>query len=146
MANKKGNSAHQKLSGHEQVLKFIEDLEHPLKPEIEYVRKIILEANDQLSEHIKWNAPSFFIIDDLITFNLHGKDGFRLIFHCGSKVTKFAKGGPLFEDSTLLLEWLAGDRASVRFRSMEEIETNKESLKQLVNKWIEVTINISKSP
>ncbi|WP_276357673.1 DUF1801 domain-containing protein [Cohnella caldifontis] len=132
-----------KLTGQEQVEKFLEGLNHPLKPEIEYVRRVILSANEQLSEHIKWNAPSYFINgDDRITFNLHGKDGFRLIFHCGSKVTEHAQGKPLFEDSTHLLEWVAGDRAIVRFRSMDEIEIKKESLKQVINTWIDVTKDI----
>jgi hypothetical protein len=56
-----------------------------------------------------------------------------------SKVTEFAKGKPLFNDSTQLLKWVTGDRATVIFRSMEEIIENEEQLKQLVNKWIKVT-------
>ncbi|GIO34619.1 MULTISPECIES: DUF1801 domain-containing protein [Paenibacillus] len=143
MTAKKDNNKTKKLTGQEQAEKFLSELNHPLKPEIEYVRNIIREANDQLSEHMKWNAPSYFIHgDDRITFNLHGKEGFRLIFHCGSKVTEHAKGKPLFEDSTELLEWLAGDRAAIRFRSLDEIELKKESLKQVVNKWIDVTKDI----
>lgn len=138
-----GKSKPQKLTGHEQVVKFLENLEHPLKSEIEYMRRMILEANDQLTEHIKWNAPSFCINNnDRITFNLQGKDGFRLIFHCGSKATEYAQGGPLFEDSTQLLEWATGDRAIIKLRSMDEIESNKENLLQIVNKWIEVTKDI----
>lgn len=139
MSIKKDKNLSQKLTAHEQVIKFLENLEHPLKPEIEYVRRIILEANDQLSEHVKWNAPSFFTYDDRITFNLHGKDGFRLIFHCGSKASTYTSDKPIFEDTSNLLEWLAGDRATIRFRSMDEIETKKDQLKRLVNQWIEVT-------
>ena len=139
-----GKSA-SKLTAQEQAAKFIENLNHPLKAEIEYARKIILETNCHLTEHIKWNAPSYcYHDDDRITFNLHGKDGFRLIFHCGSKVTEYAKGKPLFEDSTNLLEWVAGDRAVIKFRSMDEIEANKERLKQVVQKWIEVTKDINR--
>jgi hypothetical protein len=142
MPIKKGKIT-EKLTDQEQVAKFLENLKHPLKPEIEYVRRIILETNDHLSEHIKWNAPSYFFHnDDRITFNFHGNDGFRLIFHCGSKVTEYAKGEPLFEDSTNLLEWVAGDRSIIKFRSMDDIEANKERLKQVINKWIEVTKDI----
>lgn len=133
----------QKLTGHEQVMNFLEALEHPLKSEIEVVRGIILEADNELSEHIKWNAPSFqFNNEDRITFNFHGKDGFRLIFHCGSKVTEYAKKGPLFEDDTNILEWVTGDRAIVKFRSMNDVEVNKMNLIKVINKWIEVTRNI----
>jgi hypothetical protein len=72
-----------------QVVDYMNNLEHPLKKEIEEVRKIILSANNQFTEHIKWNAPSFCINnEDRVTFNLQGKGYFRLIFLRGSKVKK----------------------------------------------------------
>jgi hypothetical protein len=85
-----------------QVVDYMNNLEHPLKKEIEEVRKIILSANNQFTEHIKWNAPSFCINnEDRVTFNLQGKGYFRLIFLRGSKVKKDNIGkGPLFEDTT----------------------------------------------
>lgn len=137
------NQTSKQLKDQEQVAKFIKNLKHPLKAEIQYVRRIIIETISQLEEHIKWNAPSYYLHgDDRITFNLHGKDGFRLIFHCGSKVTGYAKGEPFFEDSTNLLEWLAGDRAMIKFTSMDDIAAKEERLKQVVHKWIEVTKDI----
>lgn len=78
-----------KLSGPQQVVEFFNNLEHPLKKEIEEVRKIILSTNESITEHIKWNAPSFcFNNEDRVTFNLQGKGFFRLVFHCGAKVTQ----------------------------------------------------------
>jgi uncharacterized protein YdhG (YjbR/CyaY superfamily) len=62
-----------KLSNQQQVEEFMNNLEHPLKKEIEEVRKIIQSANNQLTEHIKWKAPSFcYHQEDRVTFNLHG--------------------------------------------------------------------------
>jgi flagellar motor switch protein FliG len=62
------------LSGHQQVVEFLNNLEHPLKKEIEEVRQIILSANPHINERIKWKAPSFCIEDeDRVTFNLHGR-------------------------------------------------------------------------
>lgn len=136
--NKKSSSNKlKKLSGEQQVANFLASLEHPLKAEIEEVRTIILSVNDEITEHIKWNAPSFCIHNqDRVTFNLHGKDGFRLIFHCGSKVTGNEAKEPFFEDTTKLLEWVTGDRAIVKFTSMNDVVTNKENLKEIVKKWI----------
>lgn len=54
-----GRSKTVKLTGPEQVALFLKELEHPLKDEIEEVRKIILSAADDITEQIKWNAPSF---------------------------------------------------------------------------------------
>ena len=129
-----------KLSGHEQVVEFLNALEHPLKNEIEEVRKMVLAADERITEQIKWNAPSFCIgNDDRITFNLQGKGFFRLIFHCGAK-SKSSKGnGPIIEDATGLLEWAADDRAIVKLSSMKEIEEKRDKLRELVAKWMEAT-------
>jgi hypothetical protein len=111
-----------RLSGSEQVEEFLRKLEHPLKKEIDEVRNIILSVDNQITEHIKWNASSYCIEgDDRITFNLHGKGFFRLIFHCGVK----AKGGDikktLFADTSDILEWVTGDRALVKFSNKNDV-------------------------
>lgn len=124
----------------QQVAEFMEKLDHPLKPEIEAVRTSILNANSQLTEGMKWNAPSFcYDNEDRITFNLHGKGFFRLIFHCGVKVNEKAGKEPIFNDSTGLLDWLAGDRAVIKFTDMNDVAAKKEKLAAVINKWIEVT-------
>lgn len=132
-----------KPPGHEQVLEFLEKLEHPLKQEIEEVRKIILSSNDQITEHIKWNAPSFCVNNqDRITFNFHGKEGFRLVFHCGSKKTDYADKDRLLQDDSGLLEWATGDRATLTFTSAKDVEDKRGKLIEVVTKWIEVTKDV----
>lgn len=127
-------------SGQQQVADFLDKLEHPLKKEIEAVRTIILSANGQLTEHIKWNAPSFCIgNEDRITFNLQGKGFFRLVFHCGAKVKEQAKNERLFEDDTGLLDWVTNDRATVKLIDWNDVEQKQEQLAAVVNKWIEAT-------
>jgi hypothetical protein len=129
-----------KLSGPQQVVEFLNNLEHPLKKEIEEVRKIILSTNESITEHIKWNAPSFcFDNEDRMTFNLQGKGFFRLVFHCGAKVKDHAGNGTLFEDTTGLLDWVTTDRAMIKFTDMSDVESKKEKLGTVVAKWIEVT-------
>lgn len=128
------------LSGHEQVVEYLDNLDHPFKREIKEVRRIILNADNQLTEHIKWNAPSFcFNGEDRITFNLHGNGFFRLVFHCGAKVKDSAKGSPLFEDTTGLLEWASGDRAMAKFSNMDDVKEKEEKLVKVVSRWLEVT-------
>jgi hypothetical protein len=135
-----GGKDSMKLSGHQQVVEYMNNLEHPLKKEIEEVRTIILSTNKQISEHIKWNAPSFcFKNQDRVTFNLSGKGFFRLVFHCGAKVKENIEKGPLFEDATGLLDWVAGDRAIIKFTDMDDVKAKKEKLAVVITKWIEVT-------
>ncbi len=138
----------EKLSGTEQVLAFIQQLEHPLKQEVQEVRKIILQLDSQITEHIKWNAPSFCINDeDRITFNFYGANKFRLVFHCGSKKkTQKESKEKLINDDSGLLEWVAGDRATITITSIEDLnEENKINLKKIATKWIEATRDMSSS-
>ncbi|MBS4172776.1 DUF1801 domain-containing protein [Bacillus sp. FJAT-49736] len=131
-----------KSSVEQQVAEFMDNLEHPLKEEIGEVRKIILSANKQINEHIKWNAPSFQVgNEDRITFNLHGKGFFRLIFHCGAKKKDAIGQGYLFDDTTGILEWVAGDRAIVKFTDMNDVKAKEKKLTEVITKWIEVTIS-----
>lgn len=130
-------------SGHQQVVEFLDKLEHPLKTEIVEIRDIILSVNEHMTEHIKWNAPSFRINgEDRVTFNLFGKDRFRLIFHCGAKASGRAKNEPLFEDETKLLEWAAGDRAVISFTGKHDVEAKKDKLVEVVAKWLEATADL----
>lgn len=67
---------------------FLAQLDHPLKRELLALRLIILAATPGLTEHIKWNAPSYqFEGDDRIAFNFFARDKIRLVFHCGAKST-----------------------------------------------------------
>lgn len=130
--------------GHQQVIDYLSKLDHPLKKEIEEVRKIILSSDNQLTEQIKWNAPSFCMHgDDRITFNLHGKGFFRLIFHCGAKVRDRKSKGRLFEDTTGLLDWASDDRAIAKFTDMKDVNAKGDALKSTVRAWIKATKHLA---
>ncbi|MES2373254.1 MAG: DUF1801 domain-containing protein [Bacteroidota bacterium] len=132
-----------KLSGPEQVADFMRTVTHPLKTTMEALRETLLSANKGITEHIKWNGPSFcFGGDDRITFNLHRKDYILIVFHCGTKQGKEIKGGePLFKDATGLLEWLSNQRAIIKFYSLDEVNEKKAKLIKVVKQWIKGTCN-----
>lgn len=131
--------AKKKLSGPEEVKLFFENLDSPLKKELEFIRKIILGVDKAITEQIKWKAPSYcYNEDDRVTFNLTGKGIIRLIFHCGAKVKHHAKKGRILDDKTGLLEWAADDRAILVFTDMKDIKAKEKELVWLVKSWIEV--------
>ena len=130
-----------KLSGKRQVEEYLQNLEHPLKREIEEVRSIVLGIDRDLSEHVKWNAPSFcFHNDDRITFNLHGNDFFRLVLHRGAKVKESINLKPYFEDMQGLMEWATNDRAIIKFTDIKDVEAKRELLKEVISRWVDVTL------
>jgi hypothetical protein len=128
------------LSGPEQVAEFMAKTNHPLKKAMETLREIILSANKGITEHIKWNGPSFcFNGDDRITFNLHKNDCIIIVFHRGAKVKDSQGAGPLFKDATGLLEWASNDRAVVKLFSLQEVNEKKDNLKKIAAQWIKLT-------
>jgi hypothetical protein len=117
----------------QEVDRFMSELDHPLKEEVEQLRTAILDSNDQITEHIKWNAPSFrYAGEDRVTFRLYPEDRAQLVFHRGSKVKSDARDFA-FDDDTGLLTWVADDRAVVALR---DAKAEQPALVDIVNRWV----------
>jgi hypothetical protein len=131
-ASKRPSSA----SAPQTVDAFLADLDHPRKPELLTLRRIILDAHPSISEGIKWNAPSFRTAEYFATFQLRAKDGVQVILHLGAK--KRAPDAPavVVADPASLLEWLGTDRASVKFRDASDIDSKHAPFRELLRDWI----------
>jgi hypothetical protein len=95
-------------------------------------RAIILGANPEISEGIKWNAPSFRIKEYFATINIR-KDEILVILHFGAKVKDNSPAGLKINGPTGLL---AKDRAAVKFRDMKAIKSSRAALENVVRQWI----------
>jgi len=94
----------------QEVDRFMERLDHPLKEGVERLRAAILDSNDRITEHIKWKAPSyryagedrvtFRLYPVEVTFRLYPVDRVQLVFHRGAKGDA---GDFAFDDGTGLL-------------------------------------------
>lgn len=123
-------------SGTEDVETFLASLEHPRKPDILALRQLILGADPQIAEGIKWNVPSFRTSEFFATFHLRAKDGVQVILHLGAKTRETAVTGIAIDDPEGLLVWLAKDRASVTFRDLQDIDARGAAFAQLIRQWI----------
>lgn len=117
---------------------YLAGLDHSLKPALVRLRAIILGAEPGITEHIKWNAPSFcWNGDDRITVNVRGPGAVMLVFHRGVAV-KDASGFS-FDDPAGLLKWAAPDRGTVTFASLDEVESRASDLTDLARRWMAAT-------
>ena len=123
-------------SGTDEVNAFMATLEHPHKAEIQALREILLAAHPTITEGIKWNAPSFRTTDYFATFHLRAKGCVQLILHFGAKVKDNTQGGVEIEDPAGLLEWLAKDRATVKFLDLEDVRAKESAFGEVVRQWI----------
>lgn len=110
----------------EQVNEFMRKLIHPFKAEIEAVRSIIKNSSNHVSEHIKWNAPSFFYKEDIVTIHVKAIDHVLLIFHHPAIV----------KIESPLLEGDYKDRRLTHFYAMKEINTSKIQLQNILKQLI----------
>ncbi len=122
-----------------EVTQYLKTLEHPLKKEIQALRKIILASHPSLEENIKWNGPNFHVKgEDRITMRIHPPKQVQLIFHRGAKPLP-APPKRLIQDDAGMLEWKSNDRAVMTFKTERDIQSKKEVLMEIVNRWIAAT-------
>ncbi len=120
------------------VTTFLDELNHPLRKEIELLRICILSADSNLIESIKWNGPNYSIDgEDRITMRIQPPTSkqVQVIFHRGAK-KQTQPESQLIEDPSKLLVWKENDRAIASFKSLEEIEKSKEDLIEIVKLWV----------
>jgi hypothetical protein len=115
-----------KLTDAEQVEYFMIASNNPLKPEMEALREIIKKASKKLGERIKWNAPSYYYQDDIVTFGPQRPGKIMLVFH-HPLVVKI---------KSELLEGEYKDRRLVYFTDMKEIGSKKKELSRIIGEIV----------
>ena len=114
-------------------------LNHPLADVLEALRQIILTADREIGEEIKWNAPTFFFTGEmepsdpklyrryLVVSNLYRKDCIRLVFWGGAKA----------KDPSGLLEGNYADgRRLATFSSLADVKSKAAALRNVVKQQI----------
>ena len=117
-----------KPTDEELVNDWMTKLEHPLKAEIDAVRKIIKDSNKNIHERIKWNAPSYYSKEDIVTFNHRTTEHVHLIFHHPAIV----------KIKSALLEGDYKDRRMVYLPDMKAVKANKKELQRIINESVQL--------
>lgn len=107
---------------------YMRTCDHPFKAEMAELRRIIMNAHPQVTEGIKWNAPSFYYKGDMLVFTPHVKDHVLMIF----------PNGIIIPDDAGLLEGEYKDRRMVHFNDMSDIQDKKVALEKAVQGWVKV--------
>lgn len=111
------------------VNEFMDALEHPFKAEVELLREIIKGVNKDITEQIKWNAPSFSYKGEyLVTFNLRSQEHIHLVFH-NPMIAKV---------ESPLLEGDYPDRRMAYFSDGNDIQVKKTALQKVLKDLIKL--------
>jgi hypothetical protein len=121
----------------DKVDQLMETVDHPQKAAVEYLRAAVLGVDPEITEQVKWNAPSFsYGGEDRVTFHLRSQD-VQLIFHRGAAVRADAESFSFADDSGLM-QWKSNDRAVVAFKDLADVKANEQAFNNLVKRWIKV--------
>ena len=112
-----------------QVDAFMDQLDHPFKAEVEIVREIVKNVNKDITEEIKWKAPTFSYQGEyLVTFNLWEKGRIHLVFH-NPMISKV---------KSKLLEGDYDHRRMAYFSDKEDIQAKKDLLEKALKDLIKL--------
>jgi hypothetical protein len=114
------------------VEEFMNAIEYRFKEEVQFLRNIIKETDENILEQIKWNAPSFSYIDPksyLMTFNLRSSDKVHIVVHHPKVALVQSK----------ILEGDYADRRMIYFTDMNDILAKKLELESVVNELIKLS-------
>ena len=111
----------------EEVNDWLNKIDKGTRLSIDAVRKIIKAAGPKLNERIKWNAPSYYYKEDIVTFGpSKTKDKLILVFH-HPNIVKIKSG---------LLQGNYKDRRLVYLNSAKEVKEAKEELARIVQESV----------
>jgi len=106
---------------------WFEGYTNPQKPLVEAVRRTILDADERVTETIKWQAPTFMYCGNIASFYPKSKEHVSLMFHTGASLP----------DPTGLLEGEGQTSRVARFLDEADLSAKTEALRGLVAAWIE---------
>jgi hypothetical protein len=105
---------------------WFEGYDNPMKPVVQRIREIVLDADPRIEETIKWQAPTFMYKGNLASFYPKSRQHASLMFHQGALIPG---NHPRLEGS--------GDTSRVlKMASIEEVEAARGDLETIVRDWI----------
>jgi hypothetical protein len=107
------------------VVAFLAALKHPLKDAILVVRATILEADDRMTESIKWKSPTFEYKGNLASIDPKAKKHVTVLFHTGATIPG---DHPILEGGANVARY-------VRFPDLAAAEAARPALTAVVRAW-----------
>jgi hypothetical protein len=140
MTARQGDCAHQSgpslaLAGHlwdtapmdenPDVVAWLDELDHPLKEVILAVRRVILEADERMTETIKWKSPTFMYEGNLASIDPKAKKHVTVLFHRGAEIPG---DHPQLEGGGKLARY-------IRFTDLDSVLQGRDGLTAIVRAW-----------
>jgi hypothetical protein len=104
---------------------WFERYDNPMKPVVQRMREIVLEADPRVDEVIKWQAPTFTYRGNIASFYPKSRQHASLMFHLGARIPGTY---PRLEGT--------GDTSRVfKVTDLEDAEAARHELEAIVRSW-----------
>lgn len=108
------------------VEEFLLSKDLPQLTEILKIREIILSTDDRIMESIKWSLPTFLYKGIIASILVNSRKYVSLMFRYGAYIKD--RNGLLSGDGKI--------SRTAKFMDLEDIESKKVALQELVREWI----------
>ncbi|WP_165939983.1 DUF1801 domain-containing protein [Dyadobacter psychrotolerans] len=127
-----------KLSDEDQVSAHIQKLDPKIAETVEYIRKVILSADKEIAEQIKWNSPSFYYTGEMKPFDPkeYKRDIVVLNLNKGKILLVFPSGAKVNDKSGFLEGDYKDGRRLVHFKDIDDVKSKEKNLQQVIKEWI----------
>ena len=129
-----------KLTESEQVDEHISKLDPKVAEIVQTLRKIILSADKQIGERIKWNNPSFYFTGEMQPFDPKKYKREIAVFNLyKNRVMLVFPGGAKVNDKSGLLEgdYKDGRRITV-FKNLDDVTAKEKGLRLFIEQWVKL--------
>lgn len=100
--------------------------DNPQKDLVLAVRDVVLDADDRVTEAVKWKAPTFVYKGNIASFYPKTKSHVALMFHTGASLP----------DPEGLLEGEGETSRVARFTDVDDLAAKADALRGLVRAWV----------
>ena len=101
--------------------------DNPQKPLVMAVRDVVLDADERVTETIKWQAPTFVFAGNIASFYPRSKKHVSLMFHQGASLP----------DPDGLLEGEGDTSRVAKFLDADDLAAKAGALQALVRAWVD---------
>lgn len=122
----------------QKVTEYINSTDVQFKQTIELLRGIFLNADPEISEHIKWNSPSFYYNGEMKEFDAkeYKRDLAVINLHRGKILIVFPTGNKIDKETGLKGKDYPDGRKIVEILDLEDAQNKTESLTKGIKDWI----------
>ena len=101
--------------------------DNPQRDLVDAVRRVILDADDRVTETVKWQAPTFMYRGNIASFYPKSRAHVSLMFHTGASLP----------DPHGLLEGEGDVSRVAKFVDAEDLDQKTPALQELIRTWVE---------